>query len=492
MNLYNSITDNGAGGISCSVAEMARESGGVKVNLEKVPLKYQGLEPWQIWISESQERMTLSVPKKKWNVFNRLMETRGVEATIIGEFTSEKKCIVYFENKKIMDIDMDFLHNGLPKNNLFTKIKEIKYAEPILITKKNYTQDLLALLNNNNLSGFSFVSEQYDHEVQASSVLKPLSGRGRINTDAQVFHPVLHSKKGAVLSSALFPSYGDISTYHMSACAIDTTIRNIIASGGNLKHLSILDNFCWCSSNDPERLWQLKESVRACYDYAVGYSTPFISGKDSMFNDFKGYDEKGNKVDISIPPTLLISGISVVENILKTVSPEFKNTGDLIYVLGETKDELGGGDYLKILGYTGNNVPKVEINKNLKTYKILEELIAKEILSSSLSISSGGLAIALAKASVGGMIGSNVTIDNIKGLTTVQKLFSESQGRILVSINPKKCRVFEKIVKNIPHNKLGIVTKNNKFIISDKNKKILETSVQNLSTSYHKFSNKMK
>ncbi|PIR68067.1 phosphoribosylformylglycinamidine synthase [Candidatus Nomurabacteria bacterium CG10_big_fil_rev_8_21_14_0_10_35_16] len=509
MNLYNSITDNGAGGISCSVAEMAKECGGARVDLEKVPLKYPGLEPWQIWISESQERMTLSIPKKKMHVFKKLMETRGVEATIIGEYTNSGKCEVNYNGHKIMEIDMDFLHDGLPKHHLKTTRFIQKNQEPlghsqtgeaILKNKSSYAEDLLNLLQINNISSFAFISEQYDHEVQSSSVLKPLSGAGRINTEVQVIRPVLNSEKGVVLTSALYPSYGDISTYHMAACTIDTAVRNIVSAGGTLNHLSILDNFCWCSSDDKKHLWQLVETVKACYDYAVGYGTPFISGKDSMFNDFKGYDKKGNSIKISIPPTLLISAISVMPDMLKVVSPEFKEVNDVIYLLGETDNELGAGEYFKMLAKKnknnaiGNNVPMVNIDKNFKTYQVLEKVIDRELLASSMSVTSGGLAIALAKASVGGMLGCDISVSALPGnaKSIEAKLFSESQGRILVSVSPRKVKEFEKMVKNIPHTKLGKVTENKKFIISDDNKKIININIRKLSDAYHKFSNKLK
>src|SRR3989338_3509654 len=500
LNLYNSITDNGAGGLSSSVAEMAKESGGAKINLEKVPLKYPGLRSWEIWISESQERMTLAVPPKKWKTFYELMESRGVEATIIGEFTDSGKCIVIYKDKKIMDLDMEFLHNGLPKKHLHTSPSSTVVGSLPSLPRRGergevYTKMLEELLSVNNLSGFSFISEQYDHEVQASSVLKPLSGPGRINTDAQVFRPVLNSNKGVVLSSGVYPSYGDISTYHMAACALDTAIRNTIASGGTLSHLAILDNFCWCSSNDQTRLAQLADAVKACYDYAVGYGTPFISGKDSMFNDFRGYDEKGNPIAISVPPTLLISAIGVLPNFYKTVSPEFKNAGDIIYLLGETNDELGASEYYKMLAKKegnnaiGNNVPKVNIEKNLKTYLALEKAIQKELVTSAISVTSGGFGIALAKASLGGMLGCKVSISQTasKALSVDAKLFSESQGRILVSISPKNISAFEKIIREIPHTKLGKVTKNGKFIVTDRNK-IIETNTKKLHTIYHKFS----
>ncbi len=500
MDLYTSITDNGAGGISCSVAEMAKECGGAMVDLEKVPLKYPGLTPWEIWISESQERMTLSIPKNKWNVFKRLMDSRGVEAIVIGEFTDSGKCVVKWDGKIIMDMSMDFLHNGLPKKHLETTHVLNNFPEP-KTPKEPRAKILENLLASGNIGGFSFISEQYDHEVQAGSVLKPLSGRGRINTDAQVFRPVLNSEKGVVLSTGVYPSYSDISTYHMAACAIDTAIRNAVCAGASLDHLAILDNFCWCSSYDKVRLAELKDAVRACYDYAIGYGTPFISGKDSMFNDFKGYDEKGNSIAISIPPTLLISAIGVMKDFNKTVSPEFKNTGDVVYLLGQTFDELGAGEYFKILAKSeksnniGSNVPQVEWKKNIETYRALEQAIQKDLVSSAISVASGGLAVALSKASVGGELGCKVNIGNIPGNTSNDdaKLFSESQGRIIVSVSPKDVAKFEKIMMAIPRAVLGKVTKDGKFEISNaKNKKIISTNIKNLSKAYHSFSEKMK
>jgi len=512
MDLYNSITDNGAGGLSCSVAEMAKECEGVKVDLEKVPLKYPGLQPWQIWISESQERMTLSIPPKKWELFRTLMENRGVEATVIGEFTDSGKCVVNYEGKTIMDISLDFLHNGLPKRHLETAPIIRTYSDPTppnpslnkgRVKDEVYsrTKILEKLFSEKNISGFSFISEQYDHEVQASSVLKPLSGRGRINTDAQVFRPVFSSKKGVVLSTGICPSYSDINTYHMASCALDTAVRNAICAGATLSHLAILDNFCWCSSNDKTRLAELVDAVKACSKCAISYGTPFISGKDSMFNDFKGYDEKGNPIAISIPPTLLISAIGVMPDICKTISPEFKNASDVIYLLGETFDELGASEYYKMLAREqksdaiGSNVPQVDLNKNLKIYKALEQAIQKELVNSSISVTSGGLAIALAKACVGGMLGCKISLKNLPGniSSTDSALFSESQGRILVSVSPKNISKFEKIMMEIPRAQIGKVSRDGKFIINDRNeKKIVETNVKKLFKVYHNFSNKMK
>lgn len=486
QGLYNSITDNGAGGLSCSVAEMAKECGGCIVNLEKVPLKYPGLAPWQIWISESQERMTLAVPKNKWKQFHSLMEKRGVEATVIGIFTKSKRCIVTYNKKKIMDVDMNFLHNGLPKRPLKTNYVQPVFKESTVHSPNDITPLLHQIITRQNCASFEFISRQYDHEVQAGSVLKPLQGRGRVNADATVTKPLLASQKGVIISQGINPAYSSIDTYHMAACAIDTAIRNAVAAGADIDYLALLDNFCWCSPGDPFRLGQLKRAVKACYDYSVLYGTPFISGKDSMFNDFKGYDAKGEKVNISIPPTLLISSIGVLDDCMKTVSIDLKFSGDLLYLLGETYDELGGSEYFNSSGYLSNVVPHVNAKKNKNLYRSLYECIQNGIISSSISVSRGGLGVALAKTAMAGMLGISITLKNILGGTKKDDfaLFSESQGRILVSINPRHKKQFEKIMNNIPCSFLGNATEDGFVIDGFEKSGIVKTNVEDLLKSY--------
>jgi len=495
MLLYNSITDNGAGGLSCSVAEMAKESGGVIVDLEKVPLKYPGLEPWEIWISESQERMTLAVPKEKWNEFKSLMDSREVEATIIGKFTNSGKCFVSYNGKIIVDIDMDFLHDGLPTKFLTTTYNPKKHEEPNISQAKNAGLTLLNMLSRLNITSFSFISQQYDYVVQANSVLPPLQGRGRINADASVIKPILDSKNGAVMSQGLYPSYSDIDTYHMAASSIDTAIRGAVAAGADPDHLAILDNFCWCSANDPERLGTLKRAAEACFDYAIAYGTPFISGKDSMFNDFKGYDEKGKPVNISIPPTLLISSIGVIKDTSKVASLDLKKASDLIYILGETKEELGGSEYFSMEGekvgkkYIGNGVPMVDAKKNKKLYDLFFKAMQNNLIASSISIGRGGIGTALAKTSMGGKLGVQIKLKSVSGnvLRNDYLLYSESQGRILVSIDPKNKNKFEKIFKKIPYAMIGKVTNDQTFeIIGLDNKKIINLKVDELEKAYKK------
>ena len=465
--LYNSITDNGAGGISCSVAEMAKECGGCHVVLDDVPLKYPGSEPWEIWISESQERMTLSVPKDKWNEFKDLMDQRGVEATIIGEFNGSGRCVVEYKGKNIMDVDMGFLHDGMPQKRLETTYTKIRHEEPDIPEKPDLTGDFLSMLSRLNIASFEFISQQYDHEVQGGSVIKPLQGRGRINGDAAVTRPVLSSMKGVVTSQGLYPSYSDIDTYHMAACAIDTAIRNAIAVGADLDRIALLDNFCWCSSNEKERLGQLKAAAKACYDYSVKYGTPLISGKDSMFNDFKGYDEKGNKVKISVPPTLLISGIAVMDDSTKAISIDAKFAGYLVYVLGETNDELGGSEYFAMSGAIGNAIPKVDADRNIRLYNALSKAMQRGLVSSAKSVTIGGLAVALAKTAMAGKLGMKLSLGNLPGKWTRDDyaLFSESQGRVVVTVDPKKRGEFEDAMEGNAFALLGEVTGDGSFAV---------------------------
>jgi len=488
MLLYNSITDNGAGGLSCSVAEMAKESGGCEVDLEKVPLKYPGLEPWEIWVSESQERMTLAVPVKNYKKFADLMASRGVESTVIGKFTNSGKCVVKYKNKTIMDIDLQFLHFGLPKRPMKTTYVKNVNSEPKVSQKSDYSKDLQLMLKRLNITSYSFISQQYDHVVQAGLVLGPLQGRGRVNAETSVFRPVLSSQKGVVMSQGLYPSYSDIDSYHMVAAALDTAIRNAVAAGGNPDYLAILDNFCWTDSNNPKRLGELKLAAKACYDYSVAYGTPFISGKDSMFNDFNGFDKNGKPIKISIPPTLLISTIGVVDDATKVVSLDTKIPGDLVYVLGETFDELGASEYFAMLGEKiGNSVPKVNAEKNKKLYQALYKAIDQEIVASSQSVTRGGLAVTFAKKAIGGMLGLEISLKNLPGKTTsdTEALFSESQGRVVVTIAPENKNAFEKIMKGNAFAEIGKVTKEQAIKVKGLNEKeIINLSLNQATDAY--------
>jgi phosphoribosylformylglycinamidine synthase len=478
--LYTSITDNGAGGLSCSVAEMARDmrlpagrQGGCNVRLDRVPLKYPGLEPWQIWISESQERMTLAVSKEKWKELSGLLKRRGVEATVIGEFTDSGRCVVEYAGSTVMDIDMAFLHDGWVRREMASRAVRVHHAEPKPLPTANFSAAILELLARPNIASFAHISSQYDHEVQGGSVLKPLAGRGRVNADATVTKPVLDSKQGVALAQGIYPTYSDVSAYDMAASAIDTAVRSAIVAGASPEKIALLDNFCWSSSHDPVRLGQLKDAVRACYDYAVAYGAPFISGKDTMFNDFKGFDAKGKPVSISVPPTLLISAIGIVPDVAKCTTLDFKMPGDVLYMLGETHDEIGGSEYAVLESerakkdFLGNRTPRVDAGRNMRHYRALAKALSRGLAASVSGVGRGGFAVALMRAALGGLLGAEVELRELPGTHTRDDyaLFSESQGRVLVSVAPEKCREFEAVLRGNSFARIGTVTKRNEVRI---------------------------
>ncbi|KDE55933.1 AIR synthase-related protein [Methanoculleus sp. MH98A] len=449
LDLYRSITDNGAGGISCSVAEMARESGGCHVLLDRVPLKYPGMAPWEIWISESQERMTLAVPEEKIEAFMSLMKRREVEATVIGTFTDTGRCVVEYNGETVMDVDLDFLHDGLPKKHLRTEPVETVYPEPDVPRPDRLDNLLLAMLGRKNICSKEFISTRYDHTVQGGHVLGPVQGAGRVQTTATLTKVVPGSMKGVGLSQGLFPSYSELDPYRMALAAIDAAVRGLVAIGVPLATIALLDNFCWCSSDEPGRLWQLKRAAFGCYDGAVEFATPFISGKDSMFNDFSGFDADSNPVKISVPPTLLITSIGVHPDVTTAVSMDAKFDGDLVYVVGETGEELGGSEYLAHLGIEGGAVPALDIEAAKVRYERMTDVIKKGLLASAFPVTHGGLLVALAKVAIAGRVGMDLTIPG--GMRPDTYLFSESLGRLIVTVAPSDREAFEEIFAGDAH-----------------------------------------
>ena len=455
LGLYNAITDNGAGGLSSSIGEMGEGSGGFIIALDKVPLKYPGMQPWEIWISESQERMTLAVPPANVAKITTLLAKRGVDAWDVGEFTASGKAQATWMGEIVMDIDMEFLHDGVPETPLKTTFTRGGEKEPTIAEPSDYAQTLKNMLGRLNICSKEFVAAQYDHNVQGSAVLGPLQGKGRVYAEATVSRPVLDNPRGVVLSQGLAPRYSDIDTYHMATAALDIAVRNAVAAGCPVEHLAILDNFCWCSSEDPERLGQLKRACEAIFNMSVVYKTPFISGKDSMFNDFKGYDAADKPVKISIPPTLLVSGIGVVENVNQTVSLESKAAGDSVYIIGETKDELGASEYYWMNGKLGNNVPETDAEINLGIYETITKANKAHLIASALPVTLGGAGVTLAKKCIASGLGIDIKIESELRLDTF--LFSESTGRVVVTVAQNDTAAFEKLFGDMA-TKIGTVT----------------------------------
>ncbi len=488
IGLYNAITDNGAGGLSSSVGEMAQLSGGCLIELDKCPLKYPGLDPWEILVSESQERMTLAVSPEKVDEFLKLSKTRDVEATVIGNFTDSGKFHVKYGGKTVAYLDMGFLHGGLPVMKLNARWIARKFEEPVL-GAVDLTNALKNLLSRLNICSKEYVIRQYDHEVQGGSVVKPLTGDGP--SDAAVIRPLLDSMEGVVVANGICPRYGDIDTYHMTACAIDEAVRNHVCVGGSFDHLAGLDNFCWCdpvkSDKNPDGEFKLAQLVRAnmaLYDYTKAYGVPCISGKDSMKND---YNIGGRK--ISIPSTVLFSTIGKMDDVRKAVTMDVKRSGDRVYVLGMTRDELGGSEYFASLGYIGNDVPRVNSAIAKRLYIALEKAIHEGAVASCHDCSDGGLAVALAESSFSGEFGmtvelTNVPVENIKRSDTI--LFSESQSRFVVTVAPGKVKRFEEIMKGNVFADVGEVTSRQDFSVMDGEKLVLSAWIDELKEAWQK------
>ncbi|MEN6320137.1 MAG: AIR synthase-related protein [Syntrophaceae bacterium] len=462
--LYRCITDNGAGGLSSSVGETARLSDGCEIDLKKAPLKYPGLNPWEILISESQERMTLAVAPDKTNEFLELARKMDVEATVIGKYTDSGMFHVLYGDTTVAYLEMDFLHNGVPQMNLSAKWSLPRHEEPDFPEPADMGQALKTMLSRLNICSKESVVRQYDHEVQGGSVIKPLVGVYNDGpSDAAVIRPVLDSFEGVVVANGICPRYSDIDTYHMAACAIDEAIRNAIAVGGSLEQMAGLDNFCWCdpvqSEKTPDGSYKLAQLIRAneaLYDYTTAYGVPCISGKDSMKNDYHIADVK-----ISIPPTLLFSTIGKIKDVRKAVTMDAKCPGDLVYIIGETFPELGGSEWYAMHGYTGNQLPRVNAKKAKSLYNALTRAIAEGIVASCHDCSDGGLGIALAETAFAGGLGMSIDLSCVP-CTGIDRndtlLFSESQSRFIVTISPDVKESFKEIMTEIPMGRIGTVT----------------------------------
>ncbi len=486
--LYNAITDNGAGGLSSSVGEMAQMSGGCIIELEKCPLKYPGLDPWEILVSESQERMTLAVSPEKIDEFLELAATRDVEAAVIGTFSDTGKFHVKYDGRTVAYLDMEFMHGGLPTMKLNAHWVSLKFEEPVLGVT-DLTAALKTLLGRLNICSKEYVIRQYDHEVQAGSVVKPLTGDGP--SDAAVIRPLLDSMEGVVVANGICPRYGDIDAYHMTACAVDEAVRNHIAVGGSFDHLAGLDNFCWCdpvkSDKNPDGEYKLAQLVRAnlaLYDITTAYGVPCISGKDSMKND---YQIGGRK--ISIPPTVLFSTIGKIDDVRKAVTMDVKRPKDRVYVVGMTKDEMGGSEYYASIGFIGNDVPKVNASSAKRLYASLEKALNEGSVASCHDCSDGGLGVALAESAFSGDLGmtvelTKVPVENIKRADTI--LFSESQSRFVVTVAPDNVKRFEEIMKGNVFADVGAVTSQKSFAVMDGEKVVLCAGIDELKEAWQK------
>jgi phosphoribosylformylglycinamidine synthase len=438
--LGSGITDLGGGGLSSALGEMChRYNLGAIVDLDKIPLKYPNMLPWEIWTSESQERMLVMVPKENLERVLEIFTSEEVEASVVARFTASGKIVIRFKGEVVGELDVGFLFKGMPRVERKGKWVKPEYPEPDLPMKDDWTEDLLSVLSMPNVASKEAVIRTYDHEVKGATVIKPLQGVEEDSPgDASVLKPLPDSWKGLVISNGV-NTYGRIDPYWMAASAIDEAIRNNVAVGG--RRIAILDNFCWGNPEKEDRLGGLVRAARACYDFGIAYLTPFISGKDSLYNE----SHLG-----PVHPTLLISAIGILPDIRRAVTMDLKGKGNYIYLLGETKDELGGSQYYRSKGFVGNNVPRVDAEEAKKTVSSLLTAMDMGLVRACHDLSEGGLVVTAAEMAFAGTIGMEFSISRLplSGKMRPDKiLFSESNSRFLVEVEEKDADSFEALMR---------------------------------------------
>ncbi len=458
--LYTAITDCGAGGLSSAVGEMAGGIGG-RVQLADVPLKYPGLRPWEIWLSEAQERMVLAISPENWPRFEAVCEGQDVEAVCIGIFEDTKRLELLYGEKVVGDISTTFLHDGIPQRHLkATWTPPEINAEP-RSERPDLPQSLLKLLSHPNIRSKETIIRRYDHEVQAGTAVKPMVGIDNHGpADAAVIVPLTlnpTARKAVALSNGICPQFGEIDPYLMAWAAVDEAMRNLVAVGADPDQVAILDNFCWGNPTLPDRLGSLVRSAQGCYDAAVAYGLPFISGKDSLNNEYTGADGRKH----AIPGTLLISAMGIVPDVTQTVTTDLKASDNLLYIIGETRDEMGGSHYNLVNDLRGGNVPQPN-SKAMETYRTLHKAIQDGLVQSCHDLSEGGLALALAEMCIGGRLGARISVDGLAvyidpSANPEVALYSESLTRFVIEVRPEDVDALESLMSKVLCVPLGIV-----------------------------------
>ncbi len=497
--LIQFITDNGGGGLSSSVGESARFSPGAEVDLARVPLKYQGLDPWQIWISESQERMTVAIRPEDEAAFMGLAEKHAVEATVIGRFTGHGRLILRHGPKVCGAVDVRFLEKGFPQwefSAQWLPPEARGLAEPVLKEPADLGGLYLELLASPNLCCRSWINRQFDHEVQGTSVVKPLLGRRQeVPSEAAVILPVLEGRVGLAITSVLLTEYGDIDTYAMVAASVEEGLRRLVAVGGDPGEVGGVDNFCWPSIQydpvaNPDGRYKAAQLVRACWalrDACLALGIPLLSGKDSMYVDGMIPDRQGLVRRVSGPPTMMFTATAPVKDLARVQTLEPKAVGDLVYLLGETRDELGGSALYNHLGQVGRNVPATDFEQSLELCRRVAELLGRGLLASVCVVGRGGLAHALGRMALAGGLGLGLELDPAPaamGLGGLKLLFSESTGRYLVTVDPARQREFEAGLGALPHARLGRVTRERRLVVGLGGERRLDLSLARLRQAY--------
>jgi len=498
LGLYSSITDNGAGGLSSSVGEMARGPGGARLDLAKAPLKYAGLAPWEILLSEAQERMTLSVPPESIDAFLHLAARREVETSVLGAFTDSGLLHVTYGEETVARLSMDFLHEGDPDLNLRARWEPPTHAEPPAAGPDDLSATLVAMVGRLNLASGEEIARHYDHEVKALTVVKPWVGAlSDVPAEGTVFLVRHGTRAGYVLSEGVNPFYSDIDAHAMAQSALDLAVRRQLCAGARPDRIAVLDNFCWPDPvGSPHKMAQLVRACRGLDELARTYGTPLVSGKDSMKND-----STMGGVTISIPPTLLVSAIGRIDDVASAVTLDVKEEGDAVFVLGTTRDETGGSEYFRWRGeregrtarlgepapYVGNKVPRVRAEETIPLYRALAEAVRRGLVRSAATPALGGLALAIARSAMAGEAGVDVDLGTCPDLTALPPdvaLFSESNGRFVITAAQADASSIEALFMGLPCRRVGTVTAARRVRLAMGPSRLLDVDLDALKTAY--------
>jgi phosphoribosylformylglycinamidine synthase len=481
--LYHAVTDCGAGGFSSAIGEMG-EKLGAAVHLDRAPLKYAGLSYTEIWISESQERMVLAVPPEKWDALKRLCDSEDVEATALGTFEATGRLRLFYHDQQVADLSMKFLHDGRP--NVVRQARRPTPSTPTtppISRPSNYNDVLLRILGSPNVCSKEWIVRQYDHEVQGGSVIKPLVGvRDDGPGDAAVVAPVLGSTLGLAVGCGINPRYGDLDPYWMAAAAIDEAVRNVVAVGADPSRVALLDNFCWGNTDRPEVLGSLVRAAEACRDVALAYTMPFISGKDSLKNEYTSHGRL-----IVIPPTLLISALGRVPDVRRCVTMDLKEPGNHLFLVGATKNEMGGSHYNLVNGFAGGDVPRVDLELAPRIFRALHEAMRRGLIRACHDLSEGGLAAALAEMAFAGGVGADVTELRGGSLPDDVALFSESTTRFVIEAAPANAAAVQEVFAGLPLTPLGRTVKEPRLrIVGTNGEWVVWTNLADLKEAWQK------
>ena len=499
--LYSAITDCGAGGFSSAVGEMGADTG-AEVWLDRAPLKYSGLSYTEIWISEAQERMVLAVPPGNWDEFQALCAAEGVEATAIGRFTDTQRLDLTYAGTQVGSLSMHFLHDGRPpviREAVYVLSEEQAGTERLakLAATTDFTGDLRSILSSLNVASKEWIIRQYDHEVQAGSVVKPLVGVNSDGpSDAAVVRPDLKSARGLVVGCGINPHLGDFDPFWMAASAIDEAIRNCVAVGADPARIAILDNFCWGNTERPETLGTLVRAALGCRSAAVGYGTPFVSGKDSLNNEFSFEDAGGVRRTTAIPSTLLITALGQTPDVELCVTMDLKRPGSLLFLVGDTRDEFGGSHWNLVSGQREGLVPTVEPHRALQIFHAVHQAIREQLLLSCHDLSEGGLAVSAAEMAFAGGIGAEILLDeavNGPALELVPAsarpgvvLFSESNSRFLIEVAAESAGRLREIFGTLPLLEIGRTTLSPELRVTCVNQTLIHATLSDLRECWQK------